>query len=46
MQTIPVPLARLVVSNLNVRKALDAGQDDSNIEELAVSIREKVCSRR
>jgi ParB/RepB/Spo0J family partition protein len=34
-------MARLVVSTLNVRKTLDAGQDDSNIEELAASIREK-----
>jgi len=41
MHTTPVPMARLVVSTLNVRKALDAGQDDSNIEELAASIREK-----
>jgi ParB/RepB/Spo0J family partition protein len=41
MHTTPVPLARLVVSALNVRKALDAGQDDSNVEELAASIREK-----
>ncbi len=32
---------QLVVSNLNVRKALDAGQDDSTVEELAASIREK-----
>lgn len=41
MHTTPVPMARLVVSTLNVRKTLDAGQDDSNIEELAASIREK-----
>jgi ParB family chromosome partitioning protein len=41
MHTTPIPLARLVVSPLNVRKALDAGQDDSNVEELAASIREK-----
>ncbi|MFD9900251.1 ParB N-terminal domain-containing protein [Mesorhizobium sp. NPDC059025] len=41
MHTTPVPLARLVISTLNVRKALDAGQDDSNVEELAASIREK-----
>lgn len=41
MHTTPVPLARLVVSALNVRKALDAGQDDSNVEELAASIRQK-----
>lgn len=41
MHTTLVPLARLVVSALNVRKALDAGEDDSNVEELAASIREK-----
>jgi ParB/RepB/Spo0J family partition protein len=41
MHTTPVPMAQLVVSTLNVRKTLDAGQDDSNIEELAASIREK-----
>ena len=41
MQTTPIPLTLLVVSNLNVRKALDAGQEDSNVEELAASIREK-----
>jgi ParB/RepB/Spo0J family partition protein len=41
MHITPVPLARLVVSTLNVRKALDAGQDDSNVEELAASVREK-----
>ncbi|MDF2117639.1 ParB/RepB/Spo0J family partition protein [Roseiarcaceae bacterium H3SJ34-1] len=41
MHTTPVPMAQLVVSTLNVRKTLDTGQDDSNIEELATSIREK-----
>lgn len=41
MHTTSIPLARLVVSPLNVRKALDAGQDDSNVEELAASIRKK-----
>jgi ParB/RepB/Spo0J family partition protein len=41
MHTTPIPMAQLVVSTLNVRKTLDAGQDDSNIEELAASIREK-----
>ena len=41
MHTTPVPMARLVVSNLNVRKTLNAGENDSNIEELAASIREK-----
>ena len=41
MHAKPIPLTKLVVSILNVRKALDAGQEDSNIEELAASIREK-----
>lgn len=41
MHTTPISLSQLVVSNLNVRKALDAGQDDSTVEELAASIREK-----
>jgi ParB/RepB/Spo0J family partition protein len=41
MHATPIPLTKLVVSILNVRKALYAGQEDSNIEELAASIREK-----
>lgn len=41
MHATSVSLAKLVVSTLNVRKALDAGQEDSNVEELAASIREK-----
>lgn len=41
MHTTPIPLSRLVVSTLNVRKTLDSGQDDSNVEELAASIRDK-----
>jgi ParB/RepB/Spo0J family partition protein len=41
MQITAIPLSQLVVSSLNVRKALDAGQEDSNAEELAASIREK-----
>jgi ParB/RepB/Spo0J family partition protein len=41
MHATLIPLAKLVVSTLNVRKALDAGQEDSNVEELAASIREK-----
>lgn len=41
MHATPIPLTKLVVSTLNVRKALDAGQEDSNVEELAASIREK-----
>lgn len=41
MHATSIPLAQLVVSNLNVRKTLDAGQEDSTVEELAASIREK-----
>lgn len=41
MHATPIPLTKLIVSILNVRKALDAGQEDSNVEELAASIREK-----
>lgn len=41
MHATPIPLTKLIVSTLNVRKALDAGQEDSNIDELAASIREK-----
>ena len=41
MHATPIPLTKLVVSTLNVRKALDAGQEDSNVEQLAASIREK-----
>jgi|LNAP01.1.fsa_nt_gb ParB/RepB/Spo0J family partition protein len=41
MHPTPIPLAKLVVSGLNVRQALDAGQEDSTIEDLAASIREK-----
>jgi len=37
MHATPIPLTNLVVSTLNVRKALDAGQEDSNVEELAAS---------
>ncbi|MFZ1992003.1 MAG: ParB/RepB/Spo0J family partition protein [Alphaproteobacteria bacterium] len=41
MRQIELPLSKLVLSSLNVRKDLDAGQEDSGIEELAQSIREK-----
>src|ERR1700722_3412777 len=41
MHTTSIPLSKLVVSTLNVRKTLDVGQEDSNVEELAASIREK-----
>jgi len=36
-----IPLNQLVVSNLNTRTDLQAGQEDSGIAELAASIREK-----
>jgi len=36
-----IALARLVVSDLNARKDLRAGQEDSGIEELASSIRQQ-----
>lgn len=38
MQSIDIPLERLALSRLNVRKNLDAGQEDSSVEELAHSI--------
>jgi ParB/RepB/Spo0J family partition protein len=41
MHATPIRLAKLVVSTLNVRKALEVGQEDSNLEELAASIRDK-----
>ena len=41
MRQMEVPLARLVVSDLNARKDLHAGQEDSGIEELASSIRQQ-----
>lgn len=36
-----IPISELIVSNLNARKDLQAGQEDSGIAELAASIREK-----
>lgn len=36
-----IPLAKLFVSDLNTRKDLQAGQEDSGLQELASSIREK-----
>lgn len=36
-----IPLAKLFVSGLNTRKDLQAGQEDSGLQELAMSIREK-----
>lgn len=43
MPSIPkdIPLNLLSVSNLNTRRDLAAGQDDSGIQDLALSIREK-----
>ncbi len=36
-----IPLDLLSVSNLNTRRDLDAGQEDSSIQDLAVSIKDK-----
>ena len=36
-----IPLEEIRVSELNVRKNLEAGSEDSNIEDLARSIHEK-----
>ena len=41
MQQIDIALGKLVVSALNVRKDLHAGQEDSGINELASSIRQR-----
>lgn len=43
MPSIPkdIPLNLLSVSNLNTRRDLDAGQEDSSIQDLALSIQEK-----
>lgn len=41
MRQMEIPLTRLVVSDLNARKDLHAGQEDSGIEELASSIRQQ-----
>lgn len=40
-QVREIPLAQLVVSDFNTRTDLIAGQEDSSIEDLATSIREK-----
>lgn len=39
--TKDIPLNLLSVSNLNTRRDLDAGQEDSSVEDLALSIQEK-----
>jgi len=41
MRQIDIPLNKLIVSTLNARKDLSAGQEDSGIEELASSIRQQ-----
>ncbi len=41
MRQIEISLAKLIVSDLNARKNLHAGQEDSGIEELASSIRQQ-----
>ena len=41
MKTTSIPLNQLFVSMLNVRKALDAGEEDTSLDELAASIRRK-----
>lgn len=41
MRQIDIPLDHLIVSALNARKDLHAGQEDSGIEELASSIRQQ-----
>lgn len=38
MRQVDIPLNKLIVSSLNARKDLLAGQEDSGIEELASSI--------
>jgi len=38
MRQIDIPLEKLVVSDLNTRKDLRAGQEDSGVDELAASI--------
>ena len=41
MRQVDIPLEQLTVSALNARKDLQAGQEDSGIEELASSIRQQ-----
>jgi ParB-like chromosome segregation protein Spo0J len=41
MRTTSIPRSQLFVSTSNVRKALDVGEEDTNLEQLATSIREK-----
>jgi hypothetical protein len=41
MQQVGIALDKLLVSALNARKDLQAGQEDSGIDELASSIRQQ-----
>ena len=41
MKQVEIPLDALTVSNLNARKDLQAGEEDSGIEELATSIKKQ-----
>lgn len=41
MRQVDIPLEKLLVSALNARKDLHAGQEDSGLEELASSIRQQ-----
>ena len=40
MHTVPIPVTAISVSQLNIRKDLDSGQEDATLEGLAQSIRE------
>jgi len=40
MEVRDIPLSKITISDLNVRKNLDAGHEDSTLEDLAESIRE------
>jgi ParB family chromosome partitioning protein len=41
MRQVDIPLNKLIVSTLNARKDLSAGQEDSGVEELASSINQQ-----
>lgn len=41
MRQVDIPLEKLLVSTLNARKDLQAGQEDSGLEELASSIKQQ-----
>lgn len=40
MNTVPIPLTAISVSQLNIRKDLESGQEDATLDGLAQSIRE------